>query len=88
MPVYEFLCDHCGPFEQHRDFSQAGVPLDCPTCRVPARRLFSAPGLFRLPTALRQRIDQSAQPRVEQRLVQPAGHDAGHHHGRPWQAGH
>lgn len=44
MPVYEYRCDPCGPFDQHRDMAQATAPLPCPTCSLPARRAYTVPG--------------------------------------------
>lgn len=43
MPLYEYRCAQCGSFDRWRDTSQANVPLPCPHCSAPARRVFSAP---------------------------------------------
>ena len=43
MPVYEFFCERCGPFEIRRSFSAASDPAFCPTCQEPAQRVFSPP---------------------------------------------
>lgn len=41
MPLYEYRCAYCGPFEQHRRFDQANLPLECPGCHAPAARAFT-----------------------------------------------
>lgn len=89
MPVYEFLCDRCGPFEIRRPLQEASSPLECPSCRATARRIYSAPAIGRLASALKRRIDRSAEPRLGG--APPAGVSPAHSHAggdRPWQAGH
>jgi putative FmdB family regulatory protein len=44
MPVYEYLCDTCGPFIRMRPMSEYDLPFDCPRCRASAPRvLLTAP---------------------------------------------
>lgn len=103
MPVYEFLCENCGPFEKRRDLAQASQPLDCPTCQSQATRIYSAPSLYKTSPAeriARSRNEKSAhEPRVEQRVINNNGepptpkkhhHHPTHHHEphRPWMLGH
>lgn len=45
MPVYEFACQTCGPFEERRSRGDAGAPAVCPTCGGQAARVYSAPYL-------------------------------------------
>lgn len=72
MPIYEFLCEDCGPFEERRSFEEAGKPADCPQCGIVARRIYSIPGFKTIPTALSKamhRAQKSAyEPEVAQRL--------------------
>jgi putative FmdB family regulatory protein len=58
MPRYEFICEACGPFDVWRPVSEAGAPLSCPACGAPAARLFTAPGLARMPAPLRAARDR------------------------------
>ena len=95
MPVYEFFCEICGPFEQRRDIGQASDPLDCPNCRTRARRVFSAPNLRRtteLQRLMLSRNEAGAEPRVERRPApeEPAAPHAPHvdRDHRPWMVGH
>lgn len=44
MPLYEYRCAQCGPFDVRRDAEQASAPLPCPECSAPARRVYTAPG--------------------------------------------
>lgn len=38
MPVYEYLCEECGPFEEMRPMRESGLPAGCPTCSGAAAR--------------------------------------------------
>lgn len=92
MPLYEFNCETCGTFEKFRSMSEASEPMLCPTCEAEAKRIYSVAGLITTPSALRSRIDQSAEPRVvnrsEVKKSHTHKHDRNHHHGRPWMIGH
>lgn len=94
MPVYEFFCEICGPFEQWRDHRQASEPLLCPTCNTTARRVFSPPGLYRTSETTRMllnRAERGAEPRVEQRpppAEEPQPSKPRRGHGRPWAIEH
>ncbi len=71
MPIYEFLCRECGPFEQRRSFAEAGDPLTCPSCDGEARRVYSMPATKNSPAALSNamnRVEKSAhEPEVVRR---------------------
>ena len=34
MPVYEYLCNDCGPFTDMRPMAECDAPQDCPQCEV------------------------------------------------------
>ena len=94
MPVYEFVCEDCGPFEQQRSFAEAGEPMACPSCGCEARRVYSMPNTRRMPAALSSAMDRveksTHEPEVAQRPVGGTGSGKGYHHshGRPWTLGH
>jgi putative FmdB family regulatory protein len=94
VPVYEFVCEDCGPFEQRRSFAEAGDPIACPSCGREARRVYSMPNTRRMPTALSGAMDRAEksahEPEVTRRPVGGTGSGKGHHqsHGRPWTLGH
>jgi putative FmdB family regulatory protein len=89
MPLYEYRCPLCGPFDLRRDVEQASAPLSCPTCAAPARRVYTAPGTTTRGGSLsgasatdRRRVDRalSGEPVVTGR---PRGRrlpTGGHHH--------
>lgn len=55
MPLYEYECAACGPFEAVRPMAQYDQPHACPDCGVQAPRAFlTAPNLAGMPAALRQ----------------------------------
>jgi putative FmdB family regulatory protein len=39
MPVYEYLCEGCGPFTLMRSMSEYELPADCPLCQTSAPRV-------------------------------------------------
>ena len=91
MPVYEFFCATCGPFEQRRSLHEAGEPMACPMCQMVATRIYSTAGLILTSGKGRRHIEQSAEPKVIKRLspaepspapLQQSVHD------RSWQLGH
>ena len=41
MPVYEFRCEACGPFDAHHAMAQVPRSQDCPACGADARRAVS-----------------------------------------------
>jgi len=40
MPVYDYLCNRCGPFTEMRPMAQCDAPQDCPQCGAAAPRAF------------------------------------------------
>ena len=94
MPVYEFICEDCGPFEQQRSLAEAGEAMACPACGREARRVYSMPNTRRMPAALSGAMDRAQksayQPEVVRRPVGGTrpGKAHQHSHGRPWTFGH
>ncbi len=92
MPIYEYRCDGCGPFEERRLFGEAGEAATCPECGAQAQRLYTMPNTRRMPAGLSKamgRAEKSAhEPEVVQRSVGGSGREHGHGHGRPWAIGH
>ncbi|MGB3633428.1 MAG: zinc ribbon domain-containing protein [Rubrobacteraceae bacterium] len=95
MPIYEFVCEDCGSFDERRSFEEAGNPATCPACGSAARRIYSAPGISRTPAPLAKALNRSEKSAHEPEIVrQPSstkkvsGRKSGHSHGRPWTLGH
>lgn len=97
MPLYAFVCESCGPFDEFRPVEEAAAPLACPSCQVPATRVFTTPPAMRPATirAAETRNEKSAhEPNVVRRerasrSDAPSPPPKPHHsHGRPWQIGH
>jgi putative FmdB family regulatory protein len=54
MPLYEYLCDDCGPFADSRPMAEYNDPQACPECRaISPRALLTAPRLACLSTTTR-----------------------------------
>ncbi len=87
MPIYEFLCKECGPFEQRRSFVKAGDPMACPSCDEEAKRVYSMTATKNVPTALSSamhRAEKSAhEPEVARQPVGGTRYQSSHggHHG-------
>jgi putative FmdB family regulatory protein len=94
MPVYEFVCEDCGPFEEQRTFAESGDPASCPECETEARRVYSMPSFTSLSKAqkeLRRREERSGEPKLGVK-PRPEGPPEKpklqRSHGRPWEIGH
>ncbi len=102
MPIYEYICDDCGPFTEMERMARASDPKPCPSCDRPSRRGISAPFLADMDPKNRvahQHNEKSAhEPRVGNVKKHDHGH-RGHKHGhgghrhvhkgsRPWMIGH
>ena len=54
MPVYEYLCNDCGPFTEMRPMAECGEPKDCPRCGDEAPRAYlTAPYCAAMPAERR-----------------------------------
>jgi putative FmdB family regulatory protein len=57
MPVYEYLCDDCGPFKDMRPMSECDAPQDCPRCETSSPRvILTAPNFFCMPADRRKAV--------------------------------
>jgi putative FmdB family regulatory protein len=92
MPLYDFICETCGPFEVQRPIGEVSKPARCPSCQQAGRRVFTPPGIVRTPAGIRRARDleekSAHEPdvvgRPEGRRLPLHGH---HHHAPPWAAG-
>ncbi|MFC0241956.1 FmdB family zinc ribbon protein [Rhodopseudomonas telluris] len=54
MPVYEYMCDACGPFTDLRPMSEYEEPQPCPVCETTSPRvILTAPNFSCMPAAQR-----------------------------------
>lgn len=55
MPVYEYLCNSCGPFSELVSMELFNKPHDCPECATPAPRvMLTAPNRTFMSSALKK----------------------------------
>lgn len=94
MPIYQFSCERCGPFDLQRPMAEAAAPAACPDCAAAAARVFLAPA-FRAPIAAGVRAGLAAEERSREAPARVNGAQIGHGHqhhahggGRPWQLSH
>ena len=45
MPVYDYHCAKCGPFESSRPMKESSEPAACPQCAALTARVLVAPSL-------------------------------------------
>jgi putative FmdB family regulatory protein len=88
VPLYEFRCQSCGPFDLRRDMQNAADIARCPSCDQPARRVYSvaqsrpSSGPLRDATKVdRARVDRARSgepvltgPPSGRRFPRPGGH--------------
>jgi putative FmdB family regulatory protein len=95
MPVYEYTCPACGPFEREQPVALASAaPVACGCCGLESARAFRAPGgrgprrarqLEGAGPATRERIDRSEQGIPGVGMPPPGRHM---HGGGPAPGGH
>jgi putative FmdB family regulatory protein len=76
MAIYEFRCDHDGPFEVIRPLGSAPESTACPVCAGEAGRVYSTPMISLAPRALVAALDHEEKTRHEPDIVTslpPAG---------------
>ena len=57
MPVYDYLCNECGPFTDMRPMAECDDPMDCPQCSAESpRAILTAPNFFCMPSDRRKAI--------------------------------
>lgn len=66
MPLYEFLCNDCGEFEELRSLAESSTPANCPQCGETAPKIFSAPNI-NLNSGSLSSIGNSGEPRLVKR---------------------
>lgn len=78
MPIYEYMCESCGPFEEMCAMARRADPHECPDCGAMAQRVvLTAPRLVVMPAERRQaftRNERSAHaPQVSTRTEREHG---------------
>ena len=89
MPLYDYNCQACGPFDAFRSLADRDKPMMCQSCSEPATRVFSPPTL--LSTGLSGIRKPSEEPRVVRRSSdrEPAKpRNTVKTGGRPWMFNH
>jgi len=69
MALYEYRCEHDGPFEIVRRLGEAPATSACPVCQERAQRVFSAPMLRTLPRPLVAVLDHEDKTRESPDVV-------------------
>lgn len=61
MPLYDYQCQHCGPFTAMRKMHESAQPAQCDRCGTVSKRVISAPRFALLATAQRQAHERNEQ---------------------------
>lgn len=97
MPLYEYDCEGCGPFNAARPMAESAAPHPCPECETLAPRMLSASFVARgggqrratpEPRLVRRRHDPERAAAKPKRSAPSSQRPSPHHHGRPWMVGH
>ena len=61
MLLFDFYCEKCGIFELILDSQNTNESVLCPTCQLPAQRLFSTPAFYRTFSGNRHHLMRKAE---------------------------
>jgi putative FmdB family regulatory protein len=64
VPLYEFRCPHCGPFDLRRAMADAAAAAECPSCTRPAPRHYGV-GVGRAPEGRLRDAGRADRARVD-----------------------
>ncbi len=79
MPLYDYVCEACGPFEALAPMERYTEPCDCPDCGTAApRALLSAPRLAVMDGARRQAFETNERSRHAPHHSTAAARSHGH----------
>lgn len=89
MPLYDYQCNGCGPFEMWHAMAETSTPKACPECDEVASRIFTAPNISLGSGSLLQKVG-SKDPRLVKRQGEPAKpkNQSARKGTRPWMLGH
>lgn len=78
MPVYDYLCDGCGPFTVMRPMAECDEPHDCPDCGGTAPRAFlTAPYFASMDAGRRQAFATNERSANAPRSTSKSEHSSG-----------
>lgn len=81
MPVYDYLCETCGPFAAMQPMDRYRDPCDCPECGAVAPRvLLTAPRLAMVDSATRTAHETNERSAHAPHLASHHGHVHSHDH--------
>ncbi|WP_407441280.1 FmdB family zinc ribbon protein [Rhodococcus sp. (in: high G+C Gram-positive bacteria)] len=72
MPLYEYRCVDCGPFDVSVSMSDVRPTTVCPACAAESPRAITAPRFGRGPTAAMRVLDSTARTASEPAVVSGA----------------
>ena len=80
MPLYEYMCEQCGPFTELRRMSECELTAECPDCNAEAARMISAPRLAIMETNNRVAWERNERSAHEPRQITRSNDHHGHDH--------
>lgn len=92
MPLHDFRCPVCGPFEERLPITADATRVTCAACGAEAARVYRSPAIAgrRSAAALADAVDDRSRNAPQRVVGAPGSGPHGHHHGptRPWQIAH
>lgn len=92
MPLYDFRCATCGPFEERRPLAESSDAATCGACGAEAARVYRSPAIGgqRSAAGLADAVDDRSRHDPARVVGVPGSGGHGHDHGpsRPWQIAH
>ena len=90
MPLYDYRCNDCGDFDAWRKLAELKLPMLCPSCESPAKRLFSPPNINlnsgRFPASRQSSKEPKVVTRKNRETSQAKNQSS--NCSRPWMIGH
>lgn len=72
MPLYNYACSTCGPFDAWSPMADADSPCACPSCATPSARDVASPHLSLMNGTLRKALSRSERSTSEPKRVKRA----------------
>lgn len=72
MPIYNYQCGTCGPFEAWAPLADASAPCACPECGEAGLRQLAVPHLALMNPAVRKAMGRSEKSAAEPQVVKKA----------------
>lgn len=89
MPLYNYMCEECGPFKEWQSMAKCTEPSICTECGAESQRAVSAPGLSLISANTRMAHFRNEKSADKPEVVNKPKHVAAEQsHGKSKKGGH